>query len=212
MAPVSTRPLEERKMLLELEALAYTYRLNSVIRYNFSRTEKHVTQSVAEHVTNILACAFFFKDKIKGGSKLDMGLVARRALIHDMGEIETGDILTVRKTHADEKKERMAHKVVIRKIPKSLGQTFVEDYESTEHGTDLEGRFVRAMDKFDGFFFQSIGNGIQMIRIVTPDIAIRRNYIMSIEKTILALGFPEVARYARVATADMVRRGYLKNK
>ncbi len=210
--PRSVPRLSEKEMLRELKQLAYTYGINSVIRFAFTRDEKHKTQSVGEHVANIIACAYFFREKIKDGDMLDMGLVARRALVHDMGEIEVGDVVTVRKNNDDSEKERKAIRTVARKVPKAIGHTLVSDFEHTEGGSDFEGRFVRAMDKFEGMFFPFVGEGIRMIREVTPQISIRRTYIMNVDKKIEALGFPEVARYARVARTDMIRRGYLKNK
>lgn len=207
-----TKAISEKTILRELKQLAYTYGINSVIRFARTRDEVHKTQSVGEHVANILACAYFFKDKVKNGDKLDMGLVARRALIHDMGEIEVGDVVTVRKNDDDSEKERKAIRTVRRKVPAALGAHLIFDFESTEHGTDFEGRFVRAMDKFEGMFFTFVGDGIQMIRDVTPEISIRKSYIFSVEKKLQALEFPEVARYARVARTDLIRRGYLRNK
>ena len=210
----ATKAVPEKEMLRELKQLAYTYGINSVIRFAKTRNEEHKTQSVGEHVANILACAYFFKDKVKGGDALDMGLVARRILIHDMGEIETGDIVTVKRANdsAERDMEHKAIRTVTRKVPKALARTLMSDYESTEDGLDFEGRFVRAMDKFEGLFFCFVGAGIPMIRTVTPEISIRRTYIAGVEKKLVALGFPEVARYARVAGKDMVRRGYLRNK
>lgn len=209
---ITPHALKEKQMLRELKQLAYMYGLNGVIRFGLTRNEAHVTQSVAEHVTNILMCAYFFKDKVKNGGKLDMGLVARRALVHDMGEIEVGDVVTVRKNSDDSAKERVAIRVVAQKSPRAIGKTLVSDFMNTENGIDFEGRFVRAMDKFEGLFFQYVGEGISMIRIVTPDTRTRRAYIMSLDKKITELGFPEVARYVRVARNDLIRRGYLKNR
>ena len=41
-------------VLGEVRKLQYTYGLNKVIRYNLERLEKFQTQSVAEHLTNIV--------------------------------------------------------------------------------------------------------------------------------------------------------------
>ena len=202
---------KEKEIKDELKKLAYMYELNSVIRYGLSRDEEHKTQSLSEHVTNILTCAHFFKDIISDGHLLDMGVVARRALVHDIGEIETGDILTVKKNEDDTKREHVAIATVIDKAPSSITKQLMADFEAVEFATDLEGRFVRAMDKFDGFFFQGIGDGIRMIRVVTPDIEIRRKYLDSLENIMENLSFPEITPYVRVAVDDLIQRGYLRN-
>ena len=201
----------DSEILSELQQLAYMYGLNSVIRYNLTRDEPHKTQSVSEHITNILTCAHFFKDIIADGHKLDMGVVSRRALVHDIGEIETGDIVTVKKNGDDTEKERLALITVTQKVPPKIAEQLLEDFEAVEAATDLEGRFVRAMDKFDGFFFQGIGDGIRMIRTVTPDIEIRKKYLDSLTGIMEDLDFPEIVPYVRVACDDLIQRGYLTN-
>jgi len=201
----------DSEILSELQQLAYMYELNSVIRYGLVRDEPHKTQSVSEHITNILTCAYFFKDIITDGDRLDMGIVSRRALIHDIGEIETGDIVTVKKNGDDTERERLAIATVVKKVPPKIAEQLLADFEAVESATDLEGRFVRAMDKFDGFFFQSIGGGIHMIRTVTPDIEIRKKYLDSLTGIMENLELPEIVPYVRVACDDLVQRGYLRN-
>ena len=153
----------------------------------------------------------FFKDIITDGNKLDMGIVSRRALIHDISEIETGDIVTVKKNGDDTERERLALVTVVKKVPPKIAEQLLADFEAMEGATDLEGRFVRAMDKFDGFFFQGIGDGIHMIRTVTPDIEIRKKYLDSLTGIMENLEFPEIVPYVRVACNNLVQRGYLRN-
>ena len=52
----------ENHMLSEVEKLLYTYGINKVIRYSKSRVEEYQTQSVAEHVANMIFCAYYFRD------------------------------------------------------------------------------------------------------------------------------------------------------
>jgi 5'-deoxynucleotidase YfbR-like HD superfamily hydrolase len=201
----------ENEIAQQLRKLAYMYELNRVIRYGRVRNEPYQTQSVSEHVANVLSCAYFFKNIITTGDRLDMGIVARRILIHDLGEIETGDVLTVSKTSADIARERNAIDLVAQKVPTAIATELINDFEAVENATDLEGRFVRAMDKFDGFFFQSIGDGIAMIRTVTPDISVRKRFLDGLTGKMEQLGFPEIVPYVEVAVTDLIARGYLQN-
>jgi 5'-deoxynucleotidase YfbR-like HD superfamily hydrolase len=202
----------ESEIINELRKLTYMYELNRVIRYGLVRNENHQTQSVSEHIANILACAYFFKNIISEGTALNMEVVARRILIHDLGEIETGDVLTVSKTQADTARERIAIDTVVHKVPTVIAMQLVTDFEAVENASDLEGRFVRAMDKFDGFFFQGIGEGIRMIRSVTPDISIRKKFLDGLVPKMEQLNFPEIVPYVQVAVADLIARGYLRNE
>jgi 5'-deoxynucleotidase YfbR-like HD superfamily hydrolase len=78
----------------EIEKLRYTYGLNKVIRYNQKRKEEPQTQSVAEHVTNSIFLAYYFRDFEDPNHELDFDKVIKIIMMHDMGEIETGDIMS----------------------------------------------------------------------------------------------------------------------
>ena len=86
----------------ELEKINYTYKLNEIIRYNKERKEKYQTQSLAEHVTNMIFLAYYFRQYEDPENKLDFDKVVQMILMHDMGEIETGVFPTHLKTKQNE--------------------------------------------------------------------------------------------------------------
>jgi hypothetical protein len=53
--------LTDEYILSEIEKLKYPYGLNRVIRFNLERKEEFQTQSVAEHVTNMIFLAYYFR-------------------------------------------------------------------------------------------------------------------------------------------------------
>jgi 5'-deoxynucleotidase YfbR-like HD superfamily hydrolase len=64
--------ITEDWILQEIEKLKYTYGLNKVVRYNLIREEIYETQSVAEHVTNMLILAHYFRELEDPERKMDM--------------------------------------------------------------------------------------------------------------------------------------------
>ena len=84
-------------ILNSVSKILYTYGLNRVIRYEQKRKEIHQTQSVAEHVTNMIFCAYHFRDIEDPKHKMNFEKIMRLIIMHDMGEIETDDIVTNKK-------------------------------------------------------------------------------------------------------------------
>lgn len=196
-------------ILSEIDKLRYTYGLNKVIRYQQSREEVHQTQSVAEHVTNIMFCAYYFREIEDPHEEMDFDKVIRLILMHDLGEIETGDIVTTKKNGSDIEKEKEAIKHVIEKSPDFISREVAQAFEGFEDPKTVEERFARAMDKFEGMLFWFSDEGISMIKTVSSNDEIR-GYFDKLEPVLEKLNFPTVIEYARVIKEDALRRGLLE--
>jgi 5'-deoxynucleotidase YfbR-like HD superfamily hydrolase len=72
-----------------------------VIRYNRTRTEEIHTQSVAEHTFNMQALAQYFLPLEDDSAELDAQRVFKMITWHDIGEIESGDVMGFLKTAED---------------------------------------------------------------------------------------------------------------
>jgi len=69
--------------------------------------------------------------------------------LHDIDEIETGDVLGYIKTQADRDKEGDAMRQVIEKSPIHMQTHMLERVNEYEAQETIESRFVRAIDKFE---------------------------------------------------------------
>ncbi|MFA6601642.1 MAG: HD domain-containing protein [Candidatus Paceibacterota bacterium] len=145
--------LSDEYILSEIEKLKYLYGLNKVIRFNLTRKEEWQTQSVAEHVANMIYLAYYFREHEDPAKKLDFDKVIRLIMAHDLGEIETGDILTVVKNDNDEKAEKEAIRRVKKKSPKFIADEIDALYDEFEDPKSDEGKYARAVDKFEGQLF-----------------------------------------------------------
>lgn len=200
--------INKKETLKNIDKLLYTYGLNRVIRYKQERNEIHETQSVAEHVTNMLFCAYHFRDIEDPEYKMDFEKIVRLILMHDMGEIETGDILTHHKTDEHLKEEALAIKVVAQKSPDFVRKEIEDNFNKFENPTTPEERFAKAMDKFEGTLFWFTDEGIKMVKTISPNDAIIK-YFEKLEKTLKELGFSSVVEYMLVMKEDMIKRGLL---
>lgn len=210
MDKLTNQSHSERKthILNEVHKLLYTYGLNKVVRYGLERKEIHQTQSLAEHVTNIMFCAYYFRDLEDPKHEMDFEKVLRFILMHDMAEIEVGDVLTVNRVAANNEREKEALTQVAQKSPDFVAREIKEVFEGFENPKSAEERFARAMDKFEGFLFWFTDDGIRMIKTVSSNDVIR-GYFEKLEPILEKLGFPSVIEHVRVMKEDVIRRGLL---
>lgn len=214
MNDISLSKIEKKKILREIEKLLYTYNLNRVIRYDQKRTEKFETQSVAEHVTNSLFLAHYFIDIEDKKHRLDFAKIIRMIIMHDMGEIEKGDVILMKKTKKDTKKELKSLKKVAIKSPDFVQKEINYLCKEFETRTNKEAQFAYSIDKIEGQLFWCSNNGVNMMR----DLFTRHNLkietaIMAYEKTmplLLEYGFKEMSKFFKVIHDEKIRLGLYK--
>ncbi|MFZ4632068.1 MAG: HD domain-containing protein [Patescibacteria group bacterium] len=202
-------------VLEEIKKIKYTYGVNSVIRYNLEREELHKTQSVAEHVTNMLFLAYYFKELEDPKSKLDFDKVVRMILMHDMAEIETGDIITTIKTAADNEVERLAVKTVKEKSPEFVAREVEELYDEIEESKTFEAQFVKAIDKLEGQIFWIEKEGVEMVDFIDKKTGIDINVVYpimmdKINKMLSYFNFKYIQRFMDVIHQERMKTGILK--
>lgn len=147
----------------EIDKLLYTYNINRVIRYRQVRQEKFQTQSVAEHIANMLFLAYYFKDKEMEYKDIDFDKVIRIIIMHDLGEIETGDEITSFKNSQHLKNEKEAISVVAEKSPEFVSKEISQIFNNFENKLDRESVFVKGLDVMDGILFWQYDNGEEML-------------------------------------------------
>lgn len=195
----------EKFILSEVNKLRYTYGVNRVIRFGKDRPEEYETQSVAEHIANMIFCAYYFRSKIEEQDILNMDEVVSIILMHDMGEIETGDIPTTHKTETHKNEEREAIKLIKDKSPDFIKNRIEKVFEGQEHPVTLEERFARAIDKFEGLLFWFTDEGIRMVKSFdSPEDT--KYYFDKTEKILLGLDIPIILEYFLLMKKDIIAR------
>lgn len=82
--------------------------------------------------------------------RLDQGLVAQYALVHDLVEVYAGDTVTMHQDRVDFAAKAQREAAALEKLRQQFGQTFpgfiklIDDYEDL---ADLESQFVKTLDK-----------------------------------------------------------------
>lgn len=147
------RILEDDEFVMsEARSLRYLYGLKREIRYALNRHEEVHTESVAEHVygMHILAGYFLLLEDKNGDWNSDR--IQELITWHDTDEIETGDVITHRKTDQDRADARLALANFFQKIPESLRPTAESLLQEYEEQHTIEARFTKAIDKVEPLF------------------------------------------------------------
>lgn len=140
----------EEELLQEVRRLQYIFGHSQIIRHGLNRdTEEYQTQSVAEHIYNMMILAQYFRPLEDPAGEWDWEKIHRMILWHDAGELETGDIVTHHKDENHEIQERQAHEQVIDNSPDILQKNIRHTLDEFEYQASPEARFVKSLDKLE---------------------------------------------------------------
>jgi 5'-deoxynucleotidase YfbR-like HD superfamily hydrolase len=155
----------------DVEGLKYLFRLKREIRYAQKREVSDYTESVAEHVYGMQLVAQFFITKIEEAKSVNSARVYELITIHDLDEIETGDILGYLKTPAIRMHEAEMAKKVITRAPLSLQSKFTNLIDEYNKQETLEARFVKAVDRFEPLIHLFEERGKKILHVNNTTIA-----------------------------------------
>ena len=123
------------------ELLLRASRLREVTRAGWTRVGIERPESVAEHTFGVALAAL-----VLAPPELDREKLLAMAILHDLAEVEVGDITPYDGVPKDEKKRREleAMRTMLVDHPELLAL-----FEEAEEGTSEEARFLHALDKLD---------------------------------------------------------------
>ena len=127
-----------------LEILHTAEKLKNVTRHAYTSAGRH--ESVAEHSWRIALMAMLLQDEFP---TLDMNKVIRMCLIHDLGEIFTGDIPTFLKTGSDAQKEDDLLAAWVHSMPEPTRSELTALYGEMNALSSDEARLYKALDKLE---------------------------------------------------------------
>lgn len=139
----------DQEILDEIEDIRYLYRQKQVMRWGLDRIEEYESESVAEHIYGMQVLANFFLPLEDPENEMDHYKIFQMMLWHDAEEIETGDIMTFKKTEEDSQKGRAAFQDVVEHAPELLQEKIKYLVDEYEEQASRETRFVKAIDKLE---------------------------------------------------------------
>lgn len=127
-----------------LETIHLMSKLKDTTRHCYTVAGRH--EDVAEHTWRMTMMAFFVRDEFP---EADMDKVLRMCLIHDLGEIFTGDIPSFYKTEGDEDKEKNLLTDWVKSLPEPYASEMLSLYEEMEALETTEAKIYKSMDRIE---------------------------------------------------------------
>lgn len=127
-----------------LDILSVAEKLKCVTRHCDTSTGRR--ESVAEHSWRIALMAMLLEPEFPHA---DMNKVMRMCLIHDLGEVFTGDIPTFDKKKSDEDIEDRLFENWVRNLPEDIRGEFSSLLAEMRAMETLEARIYKALDKLE---------------------------------------------------------------
>ncbi len=136
-----------------LDALSIAERLKDTTRHCYTRKGRH--ESVAEHSWMMTLMAFFMRDEFP---EVDMDKVIKMCIIHDLGEVFTGDIPTFDKTNSNEKTEEELLYNWVNTLPKNYATEMIELYDEMARRETIEAKVYKVIDSLEALIQHNISD------------------------------------------------------
>ncbi len=137
-----------KEALRLVELFGEVARLKSVPRTGWLLRGVRDVESVADHSFGVAVIALFLSDRARQlGRDVDLTLVLRMALLHDLPEARTGDLPSTYKKYIDPDALRVADDRITEEMLRDLGHNNVAARHEYEARKSIEARIVKAADK-----------------------------------------------------------------
>jgi putative hydrolases of HD superfamily len=139
---------------------------------------------------------------------LDVLKVLKMVLIHDIVEIDAGDIFLYDTTvsHTNTEAEHLAAERIFGLLPEEQAKDFIEIWDEFETGVSAEAKFARAMDRLEPLLQNFSNQGGTWKTYEVPFESVYH------KKQVINNGASELWDFAQTILNQSVELGYLKKK
>ena len=196
--------MADKRLTRQLDFIAEIDKVKSIVR-NTLLMDASRQETDAEHSWHMAVAALVLQEYLDE-TDVDRGKVLTMALIHDIVEIDAGDVSVYepagRKEQAE--KEQLAAERIFGLLPEEQGREFLNIWNEFEKGMTPEAKFARALDGFVPIYHNYKTRGVQWRRMnVTRENVLAKNRkIEQASKRLWA--------YIVTITNDAVEKGWLK--
>jgi len=183
----------------EIDKIKYIQRKTKL--FNSDRCEND-----AEHSWHLAMMTIVLAEH--SDTPIDVLKVLKMVLIHDIVEIDAGDIFMydTQKSHTNTENERMAAIRIFGLLPTEQGDELIAIWEEFETGVTNEAKFAKSMDRFEPLL-QNVSNNGGTWKEFDVD------FSKVIEKKkVIKEGSSKLWKYAENLLNESVDKGILKKK
>ncbi|MDR6846553.1 HD domain-containing protein [Flavobacterium granuli] len=144
--------LKQIEFIKEIDKLKYIQRRTKL--FNSDRNEND-----AEHSWHLAMMTIVLAEH--SDKPIDVLKVLKMVLIHDIVEIDAGDVFLydTTKSHTNTDEELIAAKRIFGLLPTEQAQEFIAIWEEFEEGITDEAKFAKSMDRFEPLLQNTSNNG-----------------------------------------------------
>ena len=191
--------LQQVAFIKEIDKLKYIQRKTKL--FNSDRHENDAEHSW--HLAMMTIVLAQHSDK-----PIDVLKVLKMVLLHDIVEIDAGDIFIydAAKNHTNTEEELLAAKRIFGLLPAAQAEEFITIWQEFEEGTTDEAKFAKAMDRFEPLLQNTSNNGGTWAEFNVP---YQKVYD---KKKAIKNGSATIWNYAEQLLNESVEKGILKNE
>lgn len=189
--------LNQIAFIKEIDKVKYIQRKTKL--FNSDRNEND-----AEHSWHLALMAIVLAEH--SDEPIDVLKVVKMVLIHDIVEIDSGDVFIYdsEKNHCNKDEERLAANRIFGLLPKKQAEEMIAIWEEFEAGETSEAKFAKAMDRLEPLLQNTSNNGGTWKEFGV-------NYQKVYEKkSVIKEGSKKIWNYAEGLINESVAKGILK--
>lgn len=189
--------IKQVAFIKEIDKLKYIQRKTKL--FNSDRPEND-----AEHSWHLAMMAVVLAEH--SIQAIDILKVVKMVLIHDIVEIDAGDVFIydTTKNHSNTEEELIAAKRVFGLLPENQAKDFLALWEEFEAGETAEAKFAKTMDRFEPLLQNTSNNGGTWAEY---DVPYQKVYD---KKVAMKAGSETIWNYAENLINESVEKGILK--
>ncbi|MDD2982370.1 MAG: HD domain-containing protein [Crocinitomicaceae bacterium] len=189
--------IKQVAFIKEIDKLKYIQRKTKL--FNSDRPEND-----AEHSWHLAMMAVVLAEH--SIQAIDILKVVKMVLIHDIVEIDAGDVFIydTTKNHHNTEEELIAAKRIFGLLPENQAKDFLALWEEFEAGETAEAKFAKTMDRFEPLLQNTSNNGGTWAEY---DVPYQKVYD---KKVAMKAGSETIWNYAENLINESVEKGILK--
>lgn len=191
--------LHQIAFIKEIDKVKYIQRKTKL--FNSDRNEND-----AEHSWHLALMAIVLAEH--SNQPIDVLKVVKMVLIHDIVEIDAGDIFLydTQINHDNTDQERLAANRIFGLLPEKQAQDFIAIWEEFEAGETSEAKFARSMDRLEPLLQNTSNNGGTWKEFDVPYSKVYE------KKSVIKEGSATLWNYAEGLINESVEKGILKKE
>ncbi|AZZ36305.1 phosphohydrolase [Bdellovibrio sp. qaytius] len=160
-------------------------------------------ENTAEHSWHLAMTVLVFEKM--SPVKLDINKAVKMALLHDIVEIDAGDVIIYGDQSSKKAKEALARERIFGLLPAEIGEDFKALWNEFEEGQCAEAKFVSAIDRFLPLYSNYLNGGYSW-----KNHNVKAGTVINKCEPPIASGLPELWTVAKKMIDESIASGNLQ--